>query len=70
MNREGMYCSWPPCGVVNPKQSHWHIGNKRFCCGEHYRLYADADVEEKEHEINGTSLPRMPSHGVWGRSPR
>jgi hypothetical protein len=64
MTREGLFCAWLPCGGRNPRQSHWHIGGKRFCCGAHYRLYADSDVAER------SAPPRYPGTLQHGVSPR
>lgn len=68
MQRQHVFCAW--CGVRNPKTSHWHIGEKRFCSGGHYRLFAERDIEEKTYELEGVSLPRFTSTRMHGRSPR
>ena len=84
MNREGRNCIW--CGTVNPRTSHWRVGNKRFCCKAHRQNYIDQQeddpVFERGHEPpkgeNGHALPYFPADSrshvvttlVHGSSPK
>lgn len=71
MNREGRDCAYPPCGKPNPKTSHWHIGDKRFCCKAHYEAFKeDGDAADNHTTPHPATFAAIQRTGIWGASPR
>lgn len=66
MQREGKFCGW--CQSINPRTSHWRVGDKRFCSKAHRQAFLDhleddPIFEKGAHEVKETV-------GQWGMSPR